>query len=138
MVLSAAHRDACLAQLRHLVERTPGIHVAALGLRDGRPFAHAHRSEVDAGKLAAIASSLTALGATALRELAAGALDHVLIEGARGKLVLVRLPELSGLMILAVQASADTRLGLVLGQARSCAVGLGEVLRQASVPAAGT
>ena len=132
MSLTQAHRDACLAQLGRLLERTPGIQVAALGLRDGRAFAQMHREPVDAGKLAAMASSLTALGATTLRELSAGALDHVLIEGEHGKLVLVRLPELSGLMILAVQATAETRLGLVLGQARTCAVALGEVLARAA------
>ena len=127
---NAAHRDACLAHLRHLAERHPGIRVAALVLRDGRPYAQVHHGHVDAGKLAAMASSLTALGTTVLRELAAGALDHVLVEGTDGKLVLVRLPELSGLMILAVQASAETRLGLVLGQARACAVAVGDVLRR--------
>lgn len=133
---NATHRDACLMQLRQLVDHHPGIRVAALMLRDGRPYAQAHHGEIDAGKLAAMASSLTALGTTVLRELAAGALDHVLVEGTGGKLVLVRLPELSGLMILAVQANAETRLGLVLSQARACAVAVGEVLRRLSPPPA--
>jgi predicted regulator of Ras-like GTPase activity (Roadblock/LC7/MglB family) len=109
--------------------RTRGI--AGLDARRHGDTLPAHQRRA----FAAIASSLTALGATALRELGAGVLDHVVVEGVQGKLVLVRLPELSGLMILAVQASADTRLGLVLGQARSCAVALGEVLRQAGAPA---
>ena len=137
MSLDAAHRDAAMEELDRLVSRHPGFRVAALALRDGRPFVHRHRGNFDAMKLAAMSSSMVALGSTVLAELSAGTLDHVLVEGKLGKLVLVRIPERSGLMILAVLASSDTLIGLVLGQARSCAVAIGEILLRRAVVQAG-
>lgn len=133
MGLTATHRDASELELDRLLHRLPGIEVASLALRDGQPFVHRHRGHIDAAKLAAMSSSLVALGGTVLKELSAGNLDHVLIVGSIGKLVLVRLPEMSGMLILAVLASADTRLGMVLGLARTCAAAVGEVLLRAPV-----
>lgn len=132
MGLDASHRDAATAELDRLMQRHSGFKVAALALRDGRPFVQRHRGDVDADRLAAMSSALVALGSTVLAELAAGTLDHVLVEGQLGKLVLVRLPERSGLLILAVLADPGTLTGLVLGQARTCAVAVGGILMRAS------
>lgn len=133
MALDATHRDAAMAELDRLMQRHPGFQVAALALRDGRPFVQRHRGDVDANKLAAMSSALVALGSTVLAELAAGTLDHVLVDGQHGKLVLVRLPERAGLVILALLANAEALPGLVLGQARTCAVAVGGILMRASL-----
>ncbi|WP_081760152.1 roadblock/LC7 domain-containing protein [Pseudoxanthomonas suwonensis] len=135
MSLDAAHRDATRDELDRLVDRHSGFLVAALAMRDGRPFVHRHRREVDTAKLAAMSSAMVALGNTVLTELSAGTLDHVLVEGRLGKLVLVRIPERSGLLILSVLASTETLNGLVLGQARSCAVAIGEILMRPAATA---
>ena len=59
------------------------------------------------------------------------ATDHVVCPG------FIDVHAHSGLMILAVLASSDTLIGLVLGQARSCAVAIGEILLRRAVVQAG-
>lgn len=129
MKLSQGDHIACTTELKLLMGRCPGVVATMLALRDGRAFAEQASSSRDAGKFAAMSSSLVALGSTMLRELEAGTLDHVLVDGSRGKLVVSKVPGCGGLLILATLASADTRLGLVLGHTRTCAVTIGEVLR---------
>jgi predicted regulator of Ras-like GTPase activity (Roadblock/LC7/MglB family) len=75
-----------------------------------------------------MASSLIALGQSVLRELAAGALDHVVVEGAEGKLVVCSVPGANSPLLLAVLAQSDARLGLVLGHAKACARQVAEFL----------
>ena len=115
------NRSQCEAALDRLVGSSDGIRAAMLALRDGRPFVERCRARVDGGKFAAMVSSLVALGQTALRELSAGGLDHVLVEGREGKLVVSSIEGSGGLLLLAVLADSDARLGLVLGQAKTCA-----------------
>lgn len=113
--------DHALQALARIVSGCEGVQIAMLASRDGRPFVWRSAVAGDSGKLAAMTSSLTALGRTVLRELNAGELDHLLVEGQDGKLVLVGVPGLDGLLVLAVLAERRTRLGLVLGHARMCA-----------------
>jgi predicted regulator of Ras-like GTPase activity (Roadblock/LC7/MglB family) len=82
-----------MAALEELLERS-GANAAIIASRDGRPFAEKTRERigVESGRLAAMASSLAALGDGVLRELSSGALDHVLIEGSGGKFVVCRIP----------------------------------------------
>jgi len=115
-----ADRTRCIAALDRLIHGCDGVKAAMFALRDGRPWAERSRSKVDAGKLAAMSSSLVALGRTMLRELDAGELGHVLVDGSEGKLVLSSVTGSGGLLILAVLAERDARLGLVLGHARMC------------------
>jgi hypothetical protein len=120
MAIGAPDRVRCAAALDQLLHADEGISAVLLALRDGRPFLEKHRHSVDGGKLAAMASSLVALGQSVLRDLRSGPLDHVLIEGAEGKLVISSVADSGGLLILAVLAARDTRLGLVLGHAKTC------------------
>jgi predicted regulator of Ras-like GTPase activity (Roadblock/LC7/MglB family) len=122
MGIGAPDRARCNAALDHLLQSNDGISIAMLALRDGRPFMEKHRQGLDSGKFAAMASSLVALGHGVLKDLKAGPLDHVLIDGAEGKLVISSVSGSGGLLILAVLAARDTRLGLVLGHARHCAL----------------
>ncbi|HWS27518.1 MAG TPA: roadblock/LC7 domain-containing protein [Xanthomonadales bacterium] len=121
MGIGAPDRTRCNAALDQLMQSNDGISVVMLALRDGRPFMEKHRHGLDSGKFAAMASSIVALGHSVLRDLRAGPLDHVLIDGAEGKLVISSVPDSGGLLILAVLAARDTRLGLVLGHAKTCA-----------------
>ena len=109
------NKQACKAALDGLMKRCDDVSAAMLALRDGRPYAENIRGKVEPGKLAAMSSSLLALGQTVLRELASGTLDHVLVEGAEGKLVVASIPGSGGLLIISVLAKRDARLGLVLG-----------------------
>ncbi len=121
MGVSAPDRARCAAALDRLLQGCDGTAAAMLALRDGRPFVDKVQAGVDPGRFAAMASSLAALGQSVLRELKSGGLDHVLIEGELGKLVICSVPDTGGLLLLAVLAVHEARLGLVLGHARICA-----------------
>lgn len=129
MKFSQEDRTICTKELKQLSERCQGVVATMLALRDGRAFAEQASSALDASKFAAMSSSLVALGGTMLRELEAGTLDHILVDGSRGKLVVSKVPGCGGLLILATLARAETRLGLVLGHTRTCAATIGEILR---------
>ncbi|HRQ63548.1 MAG TPA: roadblock/LC7 domain-containing protein [Xanthomonadaceae bacterium] len=121
MPVNTPDRTRSAAALDRLLQGCDGVQAAMFALRDGRPFVEKSRTKVEGGKLAAMTSSLVALGKSVLRELKAGELDHVLIEGSTGKLVVSSVPDSGGLLILAVLASSDARLGLVLGHSKMCA-----------------
>jgi predicted regulator of Ras-like GTPase activity (Roadblock/LC7/MglB family) len=120
--IAAPDKMRCIVALNKLLLSHEGIYATMLALRDGRPYVEKHRRAFDGGKFAAMASSLVALSHTVLRDLESGPLDHVLIEGGSGKLVITNIPESNGLLILAVLAAHDVRLGLVLGYAKTCAM----------------
>ena len=120
MAVAPPDRALCTQALDRLLSSSDGISAAMLALRDGRPFVERCAGSVDSGKFAAMTSSLVALGHSVLRELDAGPLDHVLIEGGTGKLVVANIPGSNGLLLLAVLATPEARLGLVLGHAKTC------------------
>lgn len=120
MALGVPDRARCAQALDALFERCEGVDAAMLALRDGRPFVEKSRRALDPGRMAAMSSSLVALGQSVLKELRAGAMDHLLIEGTAGKLAVSTVPGTGGLLLLAVLAERDARLGLVLGQAKIC------------------
>ena len=126
----SADRTRCISLLDKLLTGSEGLNAALLALRDGRPFAERVRHGVDAGRFAAMASSLTALGRSVLGELRLGETDHLLIEGSAGKIVLCSVPDSGRLLLLAVVASQEARLGLVLGQARICAEAVAATIRK--------
>lgn len=121
MIQSTPDRLRASQALEHLFGSCEGVLAAMFATRDGRPFAEKSRARLDAGKLAAMSSSLVALGRSVLRELQAGEPDHLLIDGSLGRLVLTSVPDTGGLLILAVLTGTEARLGLVLGHARNCA-----------------
>lgn len=116
------NRLACKTALDNLMTRCDDVSAAMLALRDGRPYAENIRGKAEPGKLAAMSSSIVALGQTVLRELGSGSLNHVLVEGTDGKLVVASIPGSGGLLIISVLAKRDARLGLVLGHTKMCAL----------------
>jgi len=128
MALSEAGRKLCAEALDALIARCDGVSAAMLAFRDGRPYVERVRTRADHGKFAAMSSSLVALGQSVLRELDAGTLDHVLVEGTDGKFVVSSIPGSGGLLIIAVLARRDARLGLVLGHAKSCALAVSSAI----------
>lgn len=134
MALGVPDRARCGRALETLFERCDGVNVAILALRDGRPFVEKTRRTMDSGRMAAMTSSLVALGQSVLKEISAGALDHMLVEGAGGKLVVSAVPGTGGLLLLAVSAASDARLGLVLGQAKICCAEVAAAIPEVTRP----
>lgn len=129
VTLTQQHRQQCQAELKRLIENCAGIKCALLALRDGRPFAQASQQSFDPARFAAMSSSLSALGDSVLKELVAGSLDHVLVDGSDGKLVISKIPGCGGVMILGLLASHQTLLGLLLGHAKECSNTISTVLQ---------
>lgn len=128
MGLTLRERDLCMLELTALSKRSDDIACAMLALRDGRTFAHLLRQNVEPGRLAAMASSLVALGGSVLKELGVGPLDHMLIHGQDGPLVVTRIPDCGGLMVLAVLATKSARPGLVLSHTKLCGLAIGRII----------
>ncbi len=120
-VTTPPNRAQCDAALARLMDSCDGVRAVMLALRDGRPYVERFRTPLDGGKFAAMVSSMVALGHTVLRELGAGKLDHVLVDGTEGKLVISSISGSGGLLLLAVLAERDARMGLVLGHSKTCA-----------------
>ena len=123
--LSHIDRNTCTEAINELLLNCDGVTAVMLALRDGHSFMERSKIPLDGGKLAAITSSLHALGATALRELRAGVLDHVLVTGTEGKLLIASIPNSDGMLILSVRTNSDARLGMVLGRTMAAAQKIG-------------
>ena len=106
--------------LRELLGHLPQAHSVVLAQTDGFEIAKATRSAVPAARLAALASSMLALGEAALRELGLGGRGNVLIEGATGKLLLLDVPLPAQPLVLAVVAGHDAVTGSLLWATRQC------------------
>jgi predicted regulator of Ras-like GTPase activity (Roadblock/LC7/MglB family) len=117
LALTTEHRALCQTELDRLVASTPGVRCAMLALRDGRPFVQS-AAGIDPGRFAAMASSMCALGDSVLKELSSGSLDHVLVDGSDGKLVISKVPGCGGLIVLGLLATHQALLGLLLGHAK--------------------
>lgn len=115
---------ACSQAVEQFMVRCDYVNMVMVAFRDGRPFVSRSRSDIEPGKFAAMSSSLMALGNTVLRELNAGTLDHLVVEGAQGKMVVAAVPASNGMLIIAVHSNADARLGLVLGHSKTCALAI--------------
>lgn len=126
--LSHIDRSVCSEAINELLLGCDGVSAVMLALRDGHSFMERSLTHLDGGKMAAITSSLHALGTTALRELRVGGLDHILVNGTTGKLVIASIPNSDGLLILAVLSSDEARLGMVLGRTMACAQKIGSTL----------
>jgi len=128
MALTEASKKVCVTAIDDLMARCDDVTAAMLALRDGRPWIERARVKHEPGKFAAMSSSLVALGQSVLRELGAGALDHVLVEGIDGKLVVANVPGSGGLMLISVLAKREARLGLVLGHTKTCALAVSSAI----------
>lgn len=128
MKITAQHRVLATQELQRLLLQSEEILGAVVASRDGRPFVHALRASVDQGRFAAMASSLVALGTSILKELQAGTLNHLLIQADMGQIILTRVPDSGGLLILALLASSNARLGLMLSHAKSSGAELSRIV----------
>jgi predicted regulator of Ras-like GTPase activity (Roadblock/LC7/MglB family) len=130
VTLTQQHRQLCHAELTRLIKDCPDIKCALLALRDGRPFTQVAQPGLEPARFAAMLSSLSALSESLLRELAAGSLDHVLVDGSDGKLIISKVPGCGGMMILGLLASHGTFLGLLLGHAKESSSAISGVLQR--------
>lgn len=105
-----------LAQLKASV---PDLSTACVATRDGFEIARLE-SDNDQRKLAAMASSMHALGDAIAAEASLGACRNVIIEGSAGKAVMLTIPDAAANKVLIAAASSDTNLAMLLISSRTC------------------
>lgn len=106
--------------LESLLEQVPHLSCAMLAKTDGFEVTNVTRGTVPVSRLAALCSSLTALGNAALQEMGFKKGGSVLIEGETGKLLLLEVPRQGAPMVLALVGDGNVVTGSLLWAARDC------------------
>jgi predicted regulator of Ras-like GTPase activity (Roadblock/LC7/MglB family) len=86
---------------RSLMGDIDGVRAALIASSDGAVLAHAGRLPVDAARLAAMGSSLSALGDEAALETGVGDTRYLVVEAGNGR-ILVRRLKVNGTQLVAV------------------------------------
>lgn len=105
--------------LLQLKDSVPDLSTACVATRDGFEIARLE-SDSDQRKLAAMASSMHALGDAIAAEASLGACRNVIIEGSAGKAVMLTVPDAASNKVLIAAASSDTNLAMLLISSRTC------------------
>lgn len=79
------------------------------------------------GKIAAIVSSMHALGNVIAKEVHLGECNNVFVEGTVGKAILLAIPDTANNKVLVVGARANTNLGMLLTTSKVCCQKLAEL-----------
>jgi len=114
-------------RLNHLCTENPAIVTAQVCTADGFAIASARCDEEAARRLAAMVSSLHALGDALVAEMQLGEYAHLSVEATLGKCVLFALPDAKSQLLLAAVADRSMLWGHFLFACRSACVSLGEV-----------
>lgn len=120
-------------QLDTLVNSGTGITAAFISTSDGRHLLH-HSKDRDGHRVAAMSSSLLALGETVSRELTLDPCRNVLVECAGGYAVVLRIPDAFGRLLLTCVSSNTGQLGMLLSKSKICATALGRGVESLSLP----
>jgi uncharacterized protein len=118
-VFSPALVQAFSTSLNELKQNIPDILTACITTRDGFEIARL-AGDSNQRKLAAMASSMHALGDAIAAEAELGACLNVIIEGRAGKAVMLTIPDAAGNKVLIAASSVETNLAMLLISSRNC------------------
>jgi predicted regulator of Ras-like GTPase activity (Roadblock/LC7/MglB family) len=120
--LTENEKAACQTALVDLVNTTSGVEAALLASPDGFEVVSATRTRaIDGPRLAAMSSSMIALGTAMASDLKLDVCRNMHIEAGQGVVLLLTVPCTRTGLVLSALAPKDTTLGLVLVAARACA-----------------
>lgn len=105
--------DSAHAAAADVLDRVDGAHAVLVATIDGFSLAQAQRKPVDSDRLAAIVSSIGALGAAASRETDIGSPRCLVVESTRGRLVVRCVDAGAHQLVVAVLTDTSVMLGLV-------------------------
>lgn len=111
----------CTQALERLASSEPATMAAVVATADGFALASVGDQVLSAARLAALASSLQALGQAALRELDLPGVGFLFIENERGKILVAEVSRESHSVILCVACGHAAISGRLLWAARQCA-----------------
>jgi predicted regulator of Ras-like GTPase activity (Roadblock/LC7/MglB family) len=101
-------------ELELLAAANAGILAAQVCTSDGFEVASTRRSGESHRRLAAMVSSMQALGAAVVEESQLGDYRNLIIEGTQGKCIMMALPGTGGDLLLTVIADSEMLFGLFL------------------------
>lgn len=104
-----------------VMNEVKGVHGAVVATGDGFEIAAKVENTAQVSRLAAMASSIAALGAVAGEESQLGVCDHVLIEATQGYIVMRQIRRDDMDLILSVVAGRDAVVGQLVYFTRSAA-----------------
>ena len=119
-------RALCQRQIEALRTSVPQISGALVSTVDGFDIAATLPPALSAAKLAAMTSSLLALGDAVSDESGMSSCINVLIEGTAGRILLMDIPNRHRKLLLTVLCGNEAILGQVLWAARQCAQDTGQ------------
>ena len=107
---------ACGNLLESLLRANPGTLAAVIGTADGRAFAHASQpgQQVEAPRVAAVASSLLALSESFSGEALGSRTEYNSIATPRGTIVIVRVPTRARAHVLCLWADKSENFAMTL------------------------
>jgi predicted regulator of Ras-like GTPase activity (Roadblock/LC7/MglB family) len=120
--LNHVERALCERALRDLVQAESGVEYALLASPDGFEIARVARAHpLNGARVAAMASSIFAVGAAMASELRLGSCRNLVVEAEKGFLTLFTVPCQRAPLVLWAVALQNTTLGMVLAATRGCA-----------------
>lgn len=117
-------------QLEALFGATPGVVSAVLMSADGFEVVSMQVGKGSAGRLAAMGSSLTAIGSAIAREAGIVECQRMIIEAQNGTVVIMQVPDARPPMSLAVVSNTESSLGQLLWAAKNCCAAIGKAFKE--------
>jgi predicted regulator of Ras-like GTPase activity (Roadblock/LC7/MglB family) len=106
--------------LKKLWGRMPGILAAQVCTLDGFEIASLESNSPSQRRLAAMVSSIHALGAAIVTETQIGEYANLVLEGTQGKALMMSVPGFSGQLLLAAIGSKEPLFGHFHAACRAC------------------
>lgn len=117
-------------QLEALAQSTPGVVSVVLLSSDGFEVASLQVGSAGAARLAAMGSSLSAIGSAIAREAGIVECKRMIIESDSGVVIVMGIPDARPPLSLAVIAREDCVLGQLLWAAKNCCVTIARAFRE--------
>ncbi|MCQ4167199.1 roadblock/LC7 domain-containing protein [Tahibacter harae] len=111
-------------------QTTPGVVSAVLMSADGFEIVSLQVGKGGAARLAAMGSSLSAIGSAIAKEAGIVECNRMVIESDSGTVVIMNVPESRPPMSLAVIANDNSMLGQLLWSAKTCCAAIARAFRE--------
>jgi uncharacterized protein len=117
-------------QLEAFVQSTQGVLSAVLLSADGFEVASLQTGKSGAARLAAMGSSLSAIGSAIAREAGIVECNRMIIESESGTIVIMQIPDARPALSLAIIAGDGCVLGQLLWAAKNCCITIARAFRE--------
>jgi len=130
--LSQTATELAQQQLQSLRSSTTGITSAVLLSSDGFEVTSLETDKGKASRLAAMGSSLAAISSAIAKEAGISECSRLIVESEEGVVAVMKVPNSSPPLVLAVVANDASRLGQLLWGAKHCCAALSQELKEVS------